>query len=384
MRAFLSFILTLLLLTLSCKDLGHIVDPPVNLDPRAYKLRVDVLESPEGGSIDIRAIWGTAYNNVYAVGVHSTPYTYMFFHFDGNGWADITENIRTPIFDYGGGDFDLRGIHGFGPSDFWVVGGWKFFYSSTEGIRKQGFVLRYDGTKFVNMTPPDMPPASQIDSRFYTIWGTSSNDIWAAGSYGWILHWNGTQWSNHRMTDTTADINSIPGKIGGKVYTFSAVSKATLGFALQEFDGASWREIWYTDFSSGWFINPRIIDDTLYAAGTNGTIIRFDPAATGSDVFKVIDTVGVEGRQWGVYGFRGLLGNSLHDAVLYGGQDAGSQYNGAAGHYNGSDVMPYPVSFVDGVVFQRGFRFDNSFFLVGNYEKGGPYNRNIIVSAAPQ
>ncbi|MEX1138432.1 MAG: hypothetical protein WEF53_03695 [Bacteroidota bacterium] len=378
--------MTIFLLTLSCKDLGLIVVPPLNLDPRSYKFKVDVLQSPEGASVNIQAIWGTSYNNMYAVGSHAIPYTYMFFHFDGNGWTDITEPLRTPILDYGGGgNFHLGGIHGFAANDFWVVGGWKFFESDSEGIKKQGFVLRYDGSKFVNMTPAGMPSAAEVDSRFYTVWGTSSNDVWVSGAYGFIFHWNGAQWTNHRMTDTTADINGILGRIGNKLYTSSAVSNPTLGFALHEFDGASWREIWYTNLGSYFFINPVIINDTIYAAGAYGSIVRFDPAAAGSSRYKEIGVWGVEERSWVMspYGFRGLLGKSFDDFVIYGGQGAGGQYNGVAGHYNGNDVVPYPSTFIDGIVYQRGFRFADSFFLIGKYE-GGPFNTNIIVSAIPQ
>lgn len=387
MRHGLYSILAIILLTLSCKDLGLIVDPPLNLDPRTYKLKVDVLQSPDGGFVDIRAIWGTAYNNKYAVGSHGIPYTYMFFHFDGNGWMDITEGIKKSIFDYGGGgEFALDGIYGFAANDFWVVGSWKFFHTDAEGIKAEGFALRHDGTKFVNMTPQGMPAASDIQSRLLSVWGTSSNNLWVAEVNGFIFHWNGAQWTNHRMTDTTATISRILGRVGNRLYTFSSVSRPPLGFALHEFDGASWREIWYTDFSSGWFVNPVIINDTIYAAGSYGQVVRFNPDATGLDRYEEIGLWGVEERSWEFsrYGFRGLLGSSLNDFVIFGGQDAGSQYNGVAGHYNGSDVMPYHSSFIDGIVYQRGFRFEDSFLLVGQYEKGGSNNVNIIVSAIPQ
>lgn len=385
MKKTVQFFLTFILLTVSCKDLGQMVVPPLNLDPRTYKLKVDVLQSPEGGSIDIRAIWGTAYNNMYAVGWHSTPMTFMFFHFDGNGWADITERIRTPIFEYGGGSFELWGIYGFTADDFWVVGRWKISSFPGEGLRGEGFALRYDGTKFVNMTPSGLPTVAEMNIVFYEVWGTSSNDLWVAGANGFVFHWDGAQWSNHRMIDTTADVSGILGKISNKLYTFSFASKTTVGFALHEYDGVNWKEIWFTDFSSGWFINPVIIQDTIYAVGKYGSIVRFDPAATGFNRYKEIGTWAVTERSWEMspYGFRGLLGDSFNDFIIYGGQDAGSQYNGVAGHYNGNDVVPYPASFINGIVYSSAFRFKDSFFLIGKYE-GGPFNTNIVVSAIPQ
>lgn len=323
---------------------------------------------------------------MYAVGISSTFHTSMFFHFDGSGWADITEGIRTRILELGGGSFELLGIHGFAVGDFWVVGRWKVISFPGEGLRGEGFTLRYDGTQFINMTPPGMPSVAEMNMSLYEVWGTSSNDVWVAGANGFVFHWNGIQWSNHRMTDTTATINSIVGKIGNKLYTFSAVERPVFGFSLDEYDGATWREIWYTDFSSGWFVNPIIINDTIYAAGTYGSIVRFDPHATGPGRYEEIGVWGIEEQSWETskYGFRGLLGNSFNDLVIYGGQDVGSQYNAAAGHYNGIDVSPYSASFIDGFVYQRGFRFERTFFLVGSREKGGPLNQNIIISASPQ
>ncbi|MEX1139831.1 MAG: hypothetical protein WEB33_05040 [Bacteroidota bacterium] len=123
----------------------------------------------------------------------------------------------------------------------------------------------------------------------------------------------------------------------------------------------------------------------FYAAGAYGSVVRFDPAAAGSSRYKEIGVWGVEERSWVMshYGFRGLLGKSFDDFVIYGGQGVGGVYDGVAGHYNGKDVMPYPSSFIDGIVYQRGFRFEDSFFLIGKYE-GGPFNTNVIVSAIPQ
>jgi hypothetical protein len=31
------------------------------------------------------------------------------------------------------------------------------------------------------------------------VWGTGSSDVWAVGSGGKILHWNGSQWSSHQQ-----------------------------------------------------------------------------------------------------------------------------------------------------------------------------------------
>lgn len=114
--------------------------------------------------------------------------------------------------------------------------------------------------------------------------------------------------------------------------------------------------------------------------------MRFNPDAVGLDRYEEIGLWGVEERSWEFsrYGFRGILGNSFEDIVLYGGQDAGSQYSGVAGHYNGNDVTSYSSTFIDGIVYGKGFRFKDSFFLIGTYEKGGPSNINIIVSAIPQ
>lgn len=58
-------------------------------------------------------------------------------------------------------------------------------------------------------TPPVTGPCSEDGwcrvvmpndrAALYGIWGSAANDVWAVGSNGTILHWNGTAWSEQRL-----------------------------------------------------------------------------------------------------------------------------------------------------------------------------------------
>lgn len=65
------------------------------------------------------------------------------------------------------------------------------------------------------------------------IWGSSANDVWAVGSVGTVLHFDGKSW---RLVDsgTNADLTAIWGRAANNVWAF-----ADDGSAIQ-FDGVKW------------------------------------------------------------------------------------------------------------------------------------------------
>jgi hypothetical protein len=73
-------------------------------------------------------VWGTAANNVYAVGDN-----YHIVHWNGTTWTRVVLPLVTPA-DSSGTSF--RAIDGSGVNDIWVVGagGWAYHYNGTSWI----------------------------------------------------------------------------------------------------------------------------------------------------------------------------------------------------------------------------------------------------------
>src|SRR5438445_3430450 len=69
----------------------------------------------------------------------------------------------------------LHSAWGSASNDVWAVG---------EG----GTILHWDGTAW-------SASASGTGNLLYSVWGSASNDVWGVDDRGTILHWDGTAWS---------------------------------------------------------------------------------------------------------------------------------------------------------------------------------------------
>jgi photosystem II stability/assembly factor-like uncharacterized protein len=86
------------------------------------------------------------------------------------------ERMDTP------GTETVFGIWGSAPDDLWAVGG------ASESTA--GFAWRYDGSTW--SVEPSVPADVSTDSALWKVFGTRSDDAWLVGSNGVALHWNGS------------------------------------------------------------------------------------------------------------------------------------------------------------------------------------------------
>ncbi len=98
-------------------------------------------------------------------------------HFDGTKWQKmpVSENIH------------LYGLHFRAPDDGWAVG--ERFVVSGDPPRYEAVALHYDGLSWQETTIPPGPP------RLLAVYALSSQDVWAVGNLGVILHFDGEDWT---------------------------------------------------------------------------------------------------------------------------------------------------------------------------------------------
>ncbi len=125
---------------------------------------------------DLWDIWGTAADNIYAVGSKGTV-----VHFDGEDWQ-LQASIPTSQ--------SLNGIWGSGPNDIFAVGDW-------------GTILHYDGAGWNSQ-------ASGTTEHLFDVWGFDGADVYAAGYNGTVLHYDGTGWASE-TTNTSQDLLTVFG-----------------------------------------------------------------------------------------------------------------------------------------------------------------------------
>lgn len=143
----------------------------------------------------IRSLWVFAPNDIYAIknirnaGEISTN----LVHYDGLQWTDVPFGVNLPYLD------QLFGLWGSPTHDL--------FATST----------RWFG-KFNGSTWQEFDPGITVD--FNSVWGTSSQNVYAAGGFGQVAHFNGTTLS--RMTTPVEDnLLSIWGSSDGDVFAVS-------------------------------------------------------------------------------------------------------------------------------------------------------------------
>ena len=163
---------------ISCKDTGTGPDQKPFKDPRQMTWTVDTLTYPGSLDVSLGSIWGSSPTDLYAVG-HNESNSGQFWHFDGSKWEciDLFQYVERSA-------WSLVKVFGFGPGDFWVIGGRDRTAFGQD--YKESLVLQNKG--------------SWIDHKLIynglmmDITGTSSRDIWVCGRNGIVMNFNGYSW----------------------------------------------------------------------------------------------------------------------------------------------------------------------------------------------
>ena len=217
-------------------------------------------------------VWGTASDNVFAVG--GGP---EIAHYDGTSWSSM---------DAAGADHTLWGVWGTSGTDIFAVG---------DG----GTVLHYDGASWSLMD-------AGVSDGLTGVWGAAPNAVFAVGAAG-ARFYDGEAWSSMSEVEGSPwwvwgtsvddvhfqDVAGTRGVWGSSPSDIFAVGRAG---EIWHYDGASW-----TEMDSGtdayllgvWGSSPR----DVYAVGDAGTILHYDGTS-----WSPLDS-GTDLDLWQIWGF---------------------------------------------------------------------------------
>jgi hypothetical protein len=123
-------------------------------------------------------VWGTDENNVFSCGIVIINDTvYGVIHWNGNEWKPEKRD---------GGAY---AIFGFSNNDIWVVG---------------GSIFQFNGLVWNEILFNDQILVDNIP--YFSVWGTSSNNLYFGSGRGKIIHWDG---NNAAVVYTNPDIVQI-------------------------------------------------------------------------------------------------------------------------------------------------------------------------------
>jgi hypothetical protein len=313
-------------------------------------------------------VWGTATNNVYAVGYANGKGDIAVN--TGSGFSTVA-NLTTPRGD------TLRAIWGADPLDIVAVGdggtiigyyqngnvdSWSAMPSSCGTANFYGvwgttlyniYAVGTKGTICQINTNGDWAPVTGLPSgltttTFTAIGGSSASDIWVTGTAGVMLHYNGTTWSL---------VTPVIGTTLMGVTSGSATSVAIVGtngtllnytgsqFALSPQAGVPIYGIWATDTNNIYASSIGTILHYNGSAWTNaypGAIDTYNAisGASNSEIFTVGslgDASIYSGSAWASVNFGSGAINDvwvINSTLAYGCGNAG-----ALGYYNGTSYV---------------------------------------------
>jgi hypothetical protein len=128
------------------------------------------------GSNNLQRIWGTADNNIWAAGYNYQNGESEVWHYTGSYWT--TDNITTS-----------------GASQKWGLGSmWACDSAGHSFVASGGTTVfrRTDNNNWRNDSLLKLTDHIGLDLS-----GTCANDIFAVGSWGLVMHWNGRSWKRY-------------------------------------------------------------------------------------------------------------------------------------------------------------------------------------------
>ena len=217
------------------------------------------IKQASGTTARLRDVWGTGPTNVYVAGDSG------ILHYDGNGWSPerIDPTLDTTL----AAMPRFSSIWGTSPSDIFTVNRSAFFHfdGATWSATPMGPTNDPETSWHVwGLSPIDAYAAGvdlwhfdgvtwrrSVDGTYcgvgsnlayFDIWGATGDDLFAVGwdchfgsglgtiIYGWIRHYDGSQWNT---VLTTGPLRAISG--------WSATDIVAVGNEIRHYDGQRWR-----------------------------------------------------------------------------------------------------------------------------------------------
>jgi len=306
----LSILIVVLFTIQGCnKDSGP-VQPQPPKDPRTYTWTADTLYLVGNAQTLMRSIWGSSPKDVYAVGW--TDRVGPMWHYDGNKWTYVKLNPLD-----GGlvsGFIGLSNIYGFSSNDIYAVG---------RNSDNSSAMIHFDGTNWKRVLLPD------TGGWLNTIYGTSSNNVWAGGENA-LYHYDGSKWTRDSVSV------SVP---SGSFFQITAISSYNSNiYALG-----------YTDNNNGQFTQYFLKYSNLHMVIVD-SVLRLNGFKFGTNFWK---------------------------------SNTGNLYSGSTGVFK-YDGNTWTKIFISGSVRNIGGTDDNNIFVVGDLGLAYHYNGKDWQNIAPK
>ncbi len=274
-------------------------------------------------------------NEVWVVG------GYTILHYNGTTWTEIGSQTQL----------DSVSALGNGKAMFGAFNGKALYYDGTRLIplpttvplravwasstgdvfaAGDGPIQRMQGAGWSPVfTTAPFEVSSSLNPSFSGVDGTSGTDLFAVGSSGLILHFDGVKWTT--MTSGTA-------KALNAVFTLNATTSYAVGEGgtILRFDGTSWSTVSSGTLQTLYDVWASSATD-VFAVGASGTILH----DTGSGFAPMSQPVGTSYRVMGIWGA------ASNDVYAVGDGNLVLHYDGANWTKIHGDAVPFANPLTD-------------------------------------
>lgn len=211
------------------------------------------------GTENIYAVWGTAHDDIYAVGERTPNDLDAVHHYDGQTWSNVP--VAFP------GDPAAVALY-----DVWGLGAHSIY-----AVGEEGMVIHcqaIDCQAISGWTQLEIG----TDATLRGIWGSTADDIYVIGHMGsdgpTLMHYDGATWESHGdRIPGLIDLEGIWGSGPTDIFVVGVVAGSgdDRGRVLH-FDGRAWSIV-----SSGWphLVDVRgTVDGRVFAVGQFGYVIE--------------------------------------------------------------------------------------------------------------
>jgi hypothetical protein len=318
----------------TCKDTTHHCDTcnvdtthhPTPNDTTSHNFRWS--QSTISGEGILTGCWVFGTQNIYVVGG-------AVWKWDGVKWTDVSPAYNGSL----SGELSGSTMFAFSEKDYWLTYGGLIFHS--------------DGRTAV----PYSFSSSTISGPLHSSWGTSSANMYSVGDGGTILHFDGTNWTR-MVSGTTLDIKTIWGTSSQNIWACGYAPR-TAASVLLHYDGNAWSML---NLGSIGDIGPGHQGlDAVWTCDSAGHTVTI---ASGSLLFRQTDAghwrsdSGMIKNRLGDGSFVGMFnlrGNNSNDVVVAGDL-------GFVSHWNGVSWLRYDNLFNPG----DGLLITNALSMNGN------------------
>lgn len=162
---------------------------------------------PFGGGLYVQDVWGSAPDDLYAVGYQSM-YAGLMWHYDGTRWSTVSLP-HVPR---------LNAVWGSGSGDIYAVG-------------LEGAVVHYDGGSW--------EPVERMTSKhLWDVWGSDPDDVYVVGDDDKVLHYDGVSWKSIRKDKPGSDLLYFWAESKDRFSVINWLDKGTVYL----YDGGEWEE----------------------------------------------------------------------------------------------------------------------------------------------